>query len=414
MIARQLILTTVASAAVLAASTSHAADTIRIAYIDPLSGPFAAVGNNGLNQYKFHVEQFNQDANVLGKKFEIVGFDSKMSPKESLILLKSVIGEGIQFVVQGNSSGVASALSDAIAKHNSRNPDQRVLLLNYSAVDPALTNEKCNFWHFRFDAHADMKMNALTDVIAKDANMKRIYVLGQDYSFGKAVAAAAEKYLGEKRPDIKIVGNELHPIGKVKDFSPYVAKIKAAGAQALITANWGADMLNLAKAVSDAGLDIAMFTYYGAGTGITKAIGASGVGKVKLVSQGVENPPHTEKWGQLKAAYKKANPDGDIDQPRIATVVRMLGAAINKAGSTEPFKVATALEGMSYTTQWGDQMTMRATDHQLQMPVRIFNHTDKNVVFDRDNSGYGLVEDSTVSAEQASTPTTCKMERPAS
>lgn len=414
MIARHALLTAVASAALLAAAPSQAADTIRIAFIDPLSGPFAATGTNGLNQYKYFAEKVNEAGGVLGKKLEVIGYDNKVSPKESLILLKSVIGEGIQFVVQGNSSGVANALTDAINKHNSRDPEHRVLFLNYSAVDPALTNEKCNFWHFRFDANADMKMNALTDVMAADAKLKKVYILGQDYSFGKAVAAGAVKYLGEKRPDIEIVGNELHPIGKVKDFSPYVAKIKAAGAQALITGNWGADMLNLSKAISDAGLKMPVYTYYAAGSGITKAIGASGVGSVKVVSEGADNPPHTEQWANTVKGYKAAYPEGNVDQARISNVIAMLSAAITKAGSTAPFKVAQALEGMTYTTQWGDQVSMRASDHQLQMPVRIFDHTDKNVVFDKDNSGYGLVEASAVSAEKSSTPTTCKMERPTS
>jgi branched-chain amino acid transport system substrate-binding protein len=259
-----------------------------------------------------------------------------------------------------------------------------------------------------------MKMNALTDVIAADQGIKSVYILGQDYSFGKAVADGAVKFLGEKRPDIQIVGNELHPIGKVKDFSPYVAKIKAAGAQALITGNWGADMLNLSKAISDAGLQIPVFTYYAAGSGITKAIGASGVGTVKVVAEGAENPPHTETWANTMKTFKGEYADGNMDQPRIANVIGMLSAAINQAGSAKPIDVAKALEGMKFTSQWGDALEMRASDHQLQMPVRIFDHTDKNVVFDMDGSGYGLVEAATISAKDSATSTTCKMERPTS
>jgi branched-chain amino acid transport system substrate-binding protein len=401
-----------AFAAGLVALPGLAADPVRIAFIDPLSGPFAAVGESGLKQFQFTAAEINKAGGVLGgRKLEVIGFDNKVSPKESLIQLQRVIGEGIQFVVQGNSSGVAHALTDAIAKHNEREPGKRVLYLNYSAVDPSLTNEDCNFWHFRFDANADMKMNALTDVIAANKNMKSIYIIGQDYSFGKAVASAAEHYLGLKRPDMKIVGNELHPIGKVKDFSPYIAKIKASGAQAVITGNWGADMLGLAKAANDAGLEVPFYTYYAAANGITKAIGAGGVGKVRLVSEGPGNPFDAASYALVKR-FKAKYPDEDITQPRIINTTYMLAAAINKAKSTEPAKVAAALEGMSYTTIWGDIVTMRASDHQLQMPVRIFVHTDKNIKVDLDNSGYGLATESTVSAHVASTPTTCTMKRP--
>jgi len=397
----------------LATTSALAADSVRIAFIDPLSGPFAAVGSSGLKQFQFVANDINKAGGVLGgRKLEVIGFDNKISPKESLIQLKRVIGEGIQVIVQGNSSGVANALIDAVAKHNEREPDKRVLYLNYSAVDPSLTNEKCSYWHFRFDANADMKMNALTDVIAADKKMKSIYIIGQDYSFGKAVAAAAERDLALKRPDVKIVGNELHPIGKVKDFSPYIAKIKASGAQAVITGNWGADMLGLAKAANDAGLEIPFYTYYAAANGITKAIGAGGVGKVRLVGEGAGNGPYNEATRVLIKRFKAKYPDEDITQPRIVNTVYMLAAAINKAKSTEPAKVAAALEGMTYTTIWGDVVTMRASDHQLQMPIRIFVHTNKNLQSDLDNSGFGLLTESTVSAHVASTPTTCKMQRP--
>lgn len=409
---RQFTRLAAALAASLVAYPTLAADPVRVAFIDPLSGPFAAVGTSGLKQFQFTADEINKAGGVLGgRKLEVIGFDNKISPKESLIQLKRVIGDGIQFIVQGNSSGVAHALIDAVTKQDERNPDKRVLYLNYSAVDPALTNEDCSYWHFRFDANADMKMNALTDVIAMNKKMKKIYIIGQDYSFGKAVAAAAVKYLGEKRPDIKIVGNELHPIGKVKDFSPYIAKIKAAGAQAVITGNWGADMLNLAKAAEDAGLEIPFYTYYAAGNGITKAIGAGGVGKVRLVSEGTLNPPLTNTWRDVLKRYK-AKYNEDWTQPRTSNTLHMLALAINKAGSTDPAKVAAALEGMSYTSLWGDKVTMRASDHQLQMPVRIQVHTNKGIEFDFDNSGYGLRNESTVSAKNASTPTTCKMKRP--
>jgi len=225
------------------AASATPADPIRIAYIDPLSGPFAATGESGLNQFKYAADAVNKAGGVLGRQIEIVPLDNKASPQESLIQLKKVIGDSIPFVFQGNSSGVAHAISDAVQKHNERNAGNRILYLNYSAVDPALTNEKCHFWHFRFDAHADMKMAALTDVIATNKSIKKMYIIGQDYSFGKAVAEGAVSMLGKKRPDIQIVGNELHPIGKVKDFSPYVQKIIASGADAVITGNWGADMV---------------------------------------------------------------------------------------------------------------------------------------------------------------------------
>ena len=284
-----------AVSAVSALAAAHG--PVKIAFIDPLSGPFATTGTNGLAEWNYAADVLvNQEGGVLGgKPFEIVAFDNKISPKESLIQLQVAIDQGIKYIAQGNSSGVANALTDAINKHNRRNPDNRVLFLNYSAVDPALTNDKCNYWHFRWDANADIKMDALTDVMAGQDDLSKVYLIGQDYSFGKAVAAAAVKYLGEKRGDVEIVGNELHPIGKVKDFTPYARKIMASGAQAVITGNWGSDMVGLGKAIIDAGFQGQIYTYYAASNGITKNFGADGKGVINLVAEGALNPPAADR-----------------------------------------------------------------------------------------------------------------------
>ena len=399
---------------VVSARVSQAQETIKIGYIDPLSGAFAATGENGMNQFKFAAEQINKAGGVLGKKLEIVPFDNKVSPQESLVQLKKVISEGIHFVFQGNSSGVAHAISDAVRKNNERNPKERILYLNYSAVDPSLTEDKCHYWHFRFDANADMKMAALTDVIKQNRKIKKLYIIGQDYSFGHAVADAAVKMLAEKRPDIKIVGNEFHPIGKVKDFTPYVQKIIASGADAVITGNCGADMVNLARGANESGLKVPFYTYYAASDGNTAAIGAGGVDRIRLVGESPAfNPePATKDMAAYITAYKKLYPNGDINQPRIQTGLQMLANAITRAKTTDVYKVALALEGMEYTTLSGDHVVMRRSDHQLLMPIYISVHSDKNIKFDFDNSGFGLVTESKIERDKATLPTTCKMERP--
>ena len=125
--------------------------------------------------------------------------------------------------------------------------------------------------------------------------------------------------LGAKRPDIEIVGNELHPIGKVKDFTPYARKIVAAGADAVITGNWGSDMLGLGKAILENGFDGPIFTYYAAADGITAAFGEAGVGSLKLVAEGGDNPQNGDAAMEYIKAFKAKYPDGNISQSRITS-----------------------------------------------------------------------------------------------
>ncbi len=210
---RLLIAGTALAAAI--ASPVILAETIKVAFIDPLSGPFAPVGQNLLRSYQAVAEIANREKWATGHTFEITGFDNKASPQESLTVLKTAIDQGYRYVVQGNGSGAAGALIDAINKHNERNPGKEVVFLNYAAVDPDLTNSKCSFWHFRLDANSDMKMEALTTYLAKDQNIKKVYIIGQNYAHGHQVTRAAKEYLKRKRPDIEIVGDDLHPIGSV-------------------------------------------------------------------------------------------------------------------------------------------------------------------------------------------------------
>src|SRR6478672_8066659 len=270
---------------VVACLAGPASADVKIAFIDPLSGGGAATGILAQKTHQFYIDAINAAGGLNGEKLELLAFDNKVNPQESLIQLKRALDEGARYVVQGNGSAVALAITDAVQTYNERNPGKEVVYLNYAAIDPALTNEKCSFWHFRFDADADMKMAAMTNAIAADKRVQKVYLINQDYSFGKAVAAAATRMLGEKRPDIKIVGDELHPLQKVQDFSPYVAKIKASGADTVITGNWSNDMLLLFKAGKDAGLKVNWYTYYGGALGAPSAIGKDGVGIVKQISE---------------------------------------------------------------------------------------------------------------------------------
>jgi branched-chain amino acid transport system substrate-binding protein len=383
---------------------------VKIAFIDPLSGGAASTGILAQKTHQFYIDAINAAGGLNGEKLELLSYDNKVNPQESLIQLKRAIDEGARYIVQGNGSAVALAISDAVQKHNERNPGKEVVYLNYAAIDPALTNDKCTFWHFRFDADADMKMAAMTDVIARDAKVKRVYLINQDYSFGKAVAAAARKMLGEKRPDVTIVGDELHPLQKVNDFSPYVAKIKAAAADTVITGNWSNDMVLLIKAGKDAGLKVEWETYYGGSPGTVTAVGEAGVDTLKQVSEWHRNAA-PELDGSV-AAFSKRFPGKENEYAywRAKTMWEMFAAAAKKAQSNDPVKVARALEGLKMPTSLGE-VEMRADNHQLLQPLYV-STLERNMKYDSEGTGLGWRTDAKVDGKATALPTTCKMERP--
>jgi branched-chain amino acid transport system substrate-binding protein len=403
-------------AAAIALSTSvsvKAQDTIKIAFIDPLSGGGASTGEAGLKLYQFMADQLNASGGVLGKRIEIVGYDNKLNPQESLVQLQKAIDAGIRIITQGNGSGVAAAITDFVAKYNERNPGKEVLYLNYAAVDPVLTNEKCNFWHFRFDANSDIKMEALTNYIKQRVNIRKVYLINQDYSFGQAVRAAARRMLMAKRPDIEIVGDELHPLQKITDFAPYVAKIKASGADTVITGNWAQDMALLLKAAADAGLQVDWYTYYAEGIGSPTAIKQTGLKhRVFQVGEGAPNLPHAPSQEFEKAM--RAKYDIAVLYARGVNEMRMLAAAIAEAKSTEPSKIAAKLEGMQFDVFVGGSGFMRADDHQFFQPMYIksFGDLAANEPFDEEKTGWGWHVVAKIDTADTLLPTVCKMKRP--
>jgi branched-chain amino acid transport system substrate-binding protein len=395
----------------LAAGAVHAqkGETVKLAYIDALSGLMGPVGQNQVKTFQFLGEKFNK-SNPAGVKFEVVPFDNKLSPAESLNLLKAATDQGIRYIMQGNGSSVALALTDAIAKYNERNPGKEVVYLNYSAVDPDLTNSKCSYWHFRFDADTSMKMEALSSFIKDQPDVKKVFLLNQNYAHGHQVAKYAKETLARKRPDIQFVGEDLHPLASVRDFAPYVAKIKASGADTVITGNWGSDLSLLVKAANEAGYGGKFFTYYTGVTGTPTALGTGGAGRVFQVAynhynMGGETQKNAEEYN------KKFN--DDMYTLSIQHIYTMLSAAMAKAKSTDPVKVAAAMEGLTVKSFNGD-VTMRKTDHQLQQPlfISVWQKADAKYPYSPEKTGMTLVPVQQYDSYVSSTPTSCQMKRP--
>ena len=392
------------------AAMAQKGETVKIAMIEGLSGPFANVGQNQLKSWQFITDRYNGAKNAAGVKLEVVGMDSKGSPQEALNTFKAAVDQGFRYITQGNGSGAALALSDAVAKHNARNPGKEVVYLNYAAVDPALTNERCSYWHFRLDADTSQKMEALTSFMKDQPSVKKVFLLNQNYSHGQQVSKYFKDAMARKRPEVQIVGDDLHPLGQVKDFAPYVAKMKQAGADSLVTGNWGQDLTLLVKAMNDAGLKIPMYAYYPQVSGTPTVLAAGGETEVYQISYAHAN--YGGEMGAITADYQKKFGD-DFYTFSIFNGVKMLTEAMAKAKSTDPVKVAAAMSGMRFEGFNGES-EMRKLDHQLQQGLYIskWQKVDAKNKYSVEKTGYTFAPVKYIEAYVASTPTSCDMKRP--
>ena len=405
-----------AASAILAAQlgTGIAADTIKLGVLGPMSGPFALLGEERLKIFQTSADIVNARGGVLGgRKIEIVAFDNKSNPQESLIVLRQAIDQNIRFIAS-SASNVAHAISDALVKHNARNPGQRVLFFDFNALDPALTESKCNFWHFRFELHSDTQVNVLTDYMVKQPSVRKVYLINQDYAFGQSVSKAAKEMLAAKRPDIQIVGDDFIALGKVKDFAPYISKIRAAGADSVLTGNWGNDLSLLVKAASEAGLKATFYAVVGGYPGTWGGVGTAGADRVTTLDAWHINAADSA-WQKTLLDYKtKYNTVSNVAYLPSFRVVEMLAAALDKAGTSDPVKVAYALEGLKYAGPSGASY-MRAEDHQMIAPLFILSLVkagQPGVKYDEEKTGYGWKTEAFIDAKDTVPPVRCQMARP--
>ncbi|MBA3592425.1 MAG: branched-chain amino acid ABC transporter substrate-binding protein [Pseudomonadota bacterium] len=385
-------------------------ETVKLVRIDPLTGLLGPVGVAQTKGYQFFAEKYSGTGNPAGVKFEFSTIDNKLSPAESLNALKAAIDQGARYIIQGNGSSVALALSDAVEKHNARNPGKEVLYLNDSAVDPDLTNSKCSYWHFRFDADTSMKMEAMSSFMASQPDIKKVYFLNQNYSHGHQVVKFGKESLARKRPDIQVVGEDLHPLAQTRDFAPYIAKIKASGADTVITGNWGSDLSLLIKAANENGYNGKFFTYYAGVTGTPTALGQNGAGRVYQIAYN-----HYNMGGQMDTWMKEFNTkyNDDFYTGSTIRIFEMLGAAMAKAKSTDPVKVAAAMEGLRVQS-FNGEVEMRKTDHQLQQPLymSVWQKAEGKYPYSPEKTGMTLAPVAEYPNYVSSTPTSCQMKRP--
>jgi len=403
------------AAGLLLGASAYAADTIKIAFNDPLSGGNGNVGEQALKQLQFMVNRVNEAGGVKGAKgakYEVVTFDNKSDPQEALVQAQKAIDQGIRIITQGiSASAVGAALTDFIAKYNDRNPGKEVIYLNFAANDPSLTNEKCQFWHFRFSAHTDMKTMALVSYMASRPEIKKVYLVNPDYSAGRNTEAMVIKQLKEKRPDIQIVGTDLPPLFKVTDFSPYIAKIRAAGADSVVSGNFAQDMSLLLKAAADANLNANWFTFYANNPGGPTAMKQAGLNRrvYNVVDTFANNPPAIKLQETFRNQYGFS-----MMVPGVLLAVEYLTAAINETNSLDPKVLASHLEGKRMVTFNGSEGFIRKDDHQFfgDQYVTTLGPVSAESPLEEEKTGWGWLPVQTVKGSEVMLPTTCKMDRP--
>lgn len=400
---------------VLSLVTANAAmaDTFKIAMIDPFSGPAAVVTERIEHVLRYAVDGVNAAGGLNGEQIEILTFDNKMSPQETAIQAQKAIDAGATILQTSVSSSNTFALVDFVRKYNRRNPDHKVIVFDGASHDPAITGEKCSPYSFSWVLNAEAKTAGLAAYLKSRPDITKVFLLNAEGSSGQTTRAKVMEMVGAARPDIEWVGDDTHPLQKITDFAPYIAKIRASGAQAVITSDWGADLALVLKAAGEGQLKTEWFTYFSTGPGAPTAIAQAGLdGLVYSVFDGDAGIQNADLQEHEKA-YRAKTGESAGPFPGDSSAITALALAAKAAGSNEVDKLVPALEGVSFQTIFGAEATSRRDDHQMitQMAVSKFGPVASGAL-DEEGTGWGWTNVALIPAADITLPSTCKMDRP--
>lgn len=409
----RLLAGTTFAATALLCSTAQAAP-LKIGLLETLSGPQASTGQTFRAAVRYAIDKLNGSGGWNGESVQLLEYDNQGGPAGASDKLKAAIADGVQIVVQGASSAIGGQITEDVRKHNLRNPGKEIVYINVGAEALELTGEKCNFHHFRFAGNAQVRTKALVQAMKQAGTLgTKVYSINQNYSWGQDMeraivdSAAANGY--------QVVEKTLHDTNKIQDFAPYVSKIGASGAETIITGNWSNDLLLMMKATKAAGLKARFGTVFLDQPGNITNAGETAVGH--FIAHAF-NPEAAGAEGErfVKDYTAKTGHAPVFIEPQTAFGLDMVADALKRTkaenGVLNVNTFAKTLETTKITSPMGE-MSMRAADHQVQMPM-VVSMVSKDAKYKADGTDMGFKPVKVFSAEEASTPAqaSCKMQRP--
>lgn len=354
--------TALAGVALAATGTSALAEEpIRVGGIYLMSGSAATYGEFAKQGATLAINEINDAGGVLGRPLELKMEDGQGKVAVAIQAARKLVYQDKVDLLMGlDSSGVAEGLVPVVPEL------ARPFMITHAAT-PAATGKLCNKYTFRDGTNVLQQMTGAATVAAETDAMKWT-TIGPDYAFGHQTWEYFSKYLKERKPDVEIMEDAVaFPAFGAEDFTPFISSVMAAKPDGVMISLWGGDLVNFVRQASKLGFFEQGFTNVyavGAATEVLTALGdqmPEGQWLATRYWYDAWDTPMNQKFvGDYKAAWGHP-PSYNAEQAYMA--IYAFKAAIEKAGSVEPDKVAAALKGLTLPAPFGD-MHFRAEDNQ--------------------------------------------------
>lgn len=345
------------AAALPIAATAQGKEPVKVGLVSSKSGVFAQQGEEVIRGVKFAVEEANAKGGVDGRKVELAEADDESTPEAGRRAAEKLARDGHNLLIGAIPSNISLAIAQSLERWDAA----------YFAVaskSDKLTGDTCRPRSFR-TVHSDAMDIAMINEWAKGLKDSTFAVLAADYAWGRD---SGESFKRAAEASGKKVPLSLYvPLG-TKDFSPYIAQLKAANVDAVWVAEVGRDATAFIKQAEEFGL-----------IPKTKLIGHALVQNFIINSTGkaldgtagntaytpdidsTRNKAFVDAW---KAKFNRLPTD---NEGQAYNGVQVMLEGVKLAKSVKPGEVSQALRGAQIDTVYG-KVTMRAADNQLVLP----------------------------------------------
>jgi branched-chain amino acid transport system substrate-binding protein len=332
-------------------------EPVKVGLLSSKSGVFAEMGEEVLRAVQFAIDEANAKGGVDGRKIEVQIADDESTPDAGRRAAEKLARDGYNLLIGAIPSSISLALAPNLERWDAA-------YFVVASKSDKITGDSCKPRSFR-TTHSDAMDIAMINQWAKQLKDKSYAILAADYVWGRD---SGESFKKAVEANGKTVPLSLYvPVG-TKDFSPYIAQLKAANVETIWVAEIGRDAIAFFKQAQEFGL-VPAKKLIGHASILNFMVSATGDAQKDMAgttsyTPDIDTPANKAFVAAWKTKFKRLPTDTEGQAYNGAQV---LFEGVKKAGSVKPADVSKALRGAKIETIYGS-VTMRAQDNQLLLP----------------------------------------------
>lgn len=348
-----------AASALCAAAAAWAQEPIRVGSFLAVTGPASFLGDPEQKTLQMQIDKINADGGVLGRKLELVAYDSGGDAEKARTFVKRLIEQDkVDVIVGGSSTGETMA---AVPLVEAAGMPFISLAGSVAIVEPVKK------WVFK-TPHTDRMACDKIFVDMKARGVTKAALISGSGGFDKSMRAECLKVAGNH--GIQIVADETYGAADT-DMTAQLTKIKGSGAQAVLNAGFGQGPAIVTRNYKQLGVGLPLYQSHGVASKEYIKLSGDAAEGVRLPAAALlvaellpaEDPQKPVVTSYRSAYENKYKTDVSTFGGHAYDGLMLYVNAVKTAGSTDKAKVRDAIEATKGYVGTGGVVNMSASDH---------------------------------------------------